>query len=159
MPVRPEHVQDLRELLRDGQKTIREVKARAGLLADQFAKAEQADDLVAQAVQLVQLIPTGKATLVRERRVWQLVLGTDAGFLPAALAGAVILHNLGRFIVTYLLAPLRDEEERTGDSPSWNYYRWLWYIHQLLTPLLLISTASGVYHLWTTLRTPVLLPG
>ncbi len=69
--------------------------------------------------------------------VWQLTLGFDNGVEFAILAAALIIYNILRAALTWRLAPMRDEEERSGDIPAWVEHKgahppqidpvdWLW---------------------------------
>jgi uncharacterized protein YjbI with pentapeptide repeats len=56
--------------------------------------------------------------------IWYLVLGLDRPISYWLLGTILIAYNVLRGILTFLVAPLRDEEERTGYSPRHDlYYR------------------------------------
>ena len=59
-----------------------------------------------------------------------------------------------RAFLTYRVGPLRDEEERSGVSPAWDDYRPLWRLHQVTSPVLVVSVLFGVVRivemLWGT---------
>lgn len=54
----------------------------------------------------------------REYRLWQLIIGLDKPASYWVTALALIVYNLLRTVLTWLVAPLRDEEERSGHTPS-----------------------------------------
>ncbi len=69
--------------------------------------------------------------------VWKLTLGFDKGAEYSILAAALIIYNILRAALTWRLAPMRDEEERSGDIPAWIEHKgahppqidpadWLW---------------------------------
>ena len=90
--------------------------------------------------------------------VWQLLLGVDKGASFWILAGLLILYNLCRYLLTSLVGALRDEEERSGYSPEWKRYRWLFWAHQFVAALWYVALVSFAWHGWHWLATPVLLP-
>jgi hypothetical protein len=49
--------------------------------------------------------------------VWQVLIGADLGPSYWALAVALLLYNFCRAILTSFVAPLRDQEERSGFTP------------------------------------------
>ena len=56
--------------------------------------------------------------------IWYLILGLDRPLSYWLLGVILIAYNFLRGILTFLVAPLRDEEERTGYSPRHDlYYR------------------------------------
>jgi uncharacterized protein YjbI with pentapeptide repeats len=100
------------------------------------------------------------------RRVWELLLGLHrigvADHTVAVSIGFVlILYNVCRGILTFRVGPLREEEERSGYSPALkglDGYAWLWVPHLIVKTLTYIAIAYFLFHLWTWLRTPVLMP-
>ena len=55
----------------------------------------------------------------RKQRVWQLLIGTEKGLRYWLTALALLVFNVGKFTLTLLIAPMRDEEERSGHTPKW----------------------------------------
>ena len=68
--------------------------------------------------------------------VWQLLLGVDKGWEFWLLTVALITYNVVKAGLTWLVAPMRDEEEHSGYSPQWtgkhwwNGYRPLFRVHK-----------------------------
>jgi uncharacterized protein YjbI with pentapeptide repeats len=104
------------------------------------------------------MIPEGKLP-AKERRIWQLLLGTDRGIGGILLTTTLLLYNALRGFLTYCLGPLRDEEERTSETPFWDDYWLLWRTHQVISVLLYISLISGLMQIWEILFTTVLVAG
>jgi hypothetical protein len=103
-------------------------------------------------------VPDGKLP-VKERRIWQLLLGIDRGIGRFLLTTTLLLYNALRGYLTYRLGPLRDEEERTGQTPFWYDYWLLWRAHQAISVLLYVSLISGLIQIWEILFTTVLVSG
>ncbi|MDH3671607.1 MAG: pentapeptide repeat-containing protein [Gammaproteobacteria bacterium] len=95
----------------------------------------------------------------RQWRVWELLLGLDKGLWYFGLVMVLLIYNMGRGLLTYFVGSLRDEEERSGDSPAWQHYRGWYRAHQVVTLLLIFVGASFLFHAWHWLTAPVLLPG
>jgi uncharacterized protein YjbI with pentapeptide repeats len=152
-PIRNEDIERAIKLLSDGPSALQSV--RSGVL-DYNQRLQSAEDSLAQAEQLMRAFhPTGK---VKERYVWQLVLGVDSGFFTSVLIVTLLVYNGTRAVLTYKVARLRYEEEQTGFTPGvWRYW-WLWWAHRVSSYLLYVSIASGLYQLWIVLFTPVLVP-
>jgi hypothetical protein len=55
----------------------------------------------------------------RRFAVWELLLGFDKKVTYWTTAIALVVYNLLRASLTVLVAPLRDEEERSGHCPEW----------------------------------------
>ncbi|MFN3199973.1 MAG: pentapeptide repeat-containing protein [Bradymonadia bacterium] len=100
----------------------------------------------------------------REEQVWYVLLGFDkdwATWVPAIL---VLLYNLIRGFLTWRLAPMRDEEERSHVTPAWKgerlwegYYP-LYQMHRIASVLLWVGLSSGVLSIGRWLMTPVWIP-
>ncbi len=94
-----------------------------------------------------------------ERPVWQLLVGLDKGlfyFLLVLLP--VILYNVLRAWLTYKVSLLRDAEERSGYSPRWSDYGWLYWLHQPARLLLLAASIAFVFNAWHWLTETVVVP-
>ena len=157
MPVETQDVERVIELVVTATDSISSAKQS---LAEHNEKLQDAEDRLGQAQHLFRVVrPSGK---VKQLRVVELLLGLDQGILPALLVIALLLYNIFRGLLTYFVGPLREEEERTGFTPSWkgrNGYAWLWWTHRVASVLFWVSVASGIYHLGMALSTPVLVPG
>lgn len=97
--------------------------------------------------------------------VIQLVLGFDKDALSWLIPSVLIAYNVLRGIITYKVAPMRDEEERSGYSPSWNGqgsvwrgYRLLYSMHKVVRKLLWIALAMFLYNSWIWLWQPIWVP-
>lgn len=106
----------------------------------------------------------------------QLLLGSDQQGLLWLLPLILIFYNALRGGLTYFIAPLRDEEERSGYSPAWSGvsqmqhepkpyqrewwqgYRVLYYVHRVVSVLGLIALAAFVFNAWHWLGQPIYLP-
>jgi hypothetical protein len=146
------------ELLNDGLIALKSLEHTPRPPVD---PAELADlrYWIEQTLRIIQpIVPKGQVPL-KERKVWQLLLGTDRGFWQVLLTIALLLYNVLRAALTYYVGVLRDEEDRTITTPEWPEYRILWFSHQLLAVLLVVATVSGLYQLLTALSTPVLVAG
>lgn len=55
----------------------------------------------------------------RQVPLWQLVVGAESGSMFWALSVTLIIYNMLRWMLTRAVAPLRDEEERSGMSPAY----------------------------------------
>jgi len=104
------------------------------------------------------------------------------GWLFWATALAIVTYNCLRGVMTWIMTPLRDEEERSGHTPpygfgppirgrwtaryAWDWlwarlevYGWLIYCHRVATVLLWVSVGSLLFHGWNILfNTDVWLP-
>ncbi len=112
----------------------------------------------------------------QQRSVWQLMLGVDQNSLYWMLPLTLIVYNVLRGGLTYFVAPMRDEEERSGYSPHWvgeglhakppmlyhktwwQGYRVLYYVHRVVFVLGFIALAAFLYNAWHWLGQPIYLP-
>jgi hypothetical protein len=69
-------------------------------------------------------MPGGAAETWRETAVWKLVLGIDKGLAIWISALLLLLYNIGRGAMTYIVAPMRDAEERSGYAPKRKAETW-----------------------------------
>ena len=77
---------------------------------------------------------------------WQLILELDKRPWVALLAIAIIVYNMLRALLTRSVGLLRDQEERSGYTPAWFDYNWLYRVHHVARVLLFVSAASFLYH-------------
>ncbi|MFG0328776.1 MAG: pentapeptide repeat-containing protein [Phycisphaerales bacterium] len=68
--------------------------------------------------------PGGAADRWRETRVIDPVLGWSQGLLFFIPACTLLLYNLGQGLLTYVVSPMRDAEERSGISPRYRARPW-----------------------------------
>lgn len=60
----------------------------------------------------------------RASRVWRLVIGADRGTWFWVSAILLLAYNVLRALLTMFVAPMRDEEERSGVSPAYHAQSW-----------------------------------
>ena len=96
---------------------------------------------------------------------WQLIVGVDKGWLFCVLAIALITCNMLRAGITWRVASLREEEERTGYSPAWTgatwgqNYRLLFWAHQYFVRWVLwIAIIVFIYNACDWLTRTVWIP-
>lgn len=70
-------------------------------------------------------LPGGEAERWRETRAWRAVLGVDRGWMVWLPAILLLLYNIGRGAMTFIVAPMRDAEERSGVTPKYAPPSWL----------------------------------
>lgn len=96
--------------------------------------------------------------------VWQLVIGFDKPLPFLTLIVALITYNLLKAGLTWIVAPMRDEEERSGFIPEWQGdewwkgYRALFWAHQVVQVMFWISFIAFVYNANYWLSQPVSIP-
>jgi hypothetical protein len=98
--------------------------------------------------------------------VWQLLIGADMSGPLWILAVALIAYNLLKAGMTFLVAPLREEEERLGYTPHWVGDRWwqgiqyLFWTHQyVLRWLFWVAVIAIAYNAVIWLSRIVWIPG
>lgn len=118
----------------------------------------------------------------KQSSVWKELLSVNNGASYWLLAVALLVFNLCRAFLTWVVGPLRDEEERSGYSPPLGYkanwlnekkklgnffkavrprrdgYGWLIGLHWVVSVLFFISIASFIWHGYNWLKAPVFLP-
>lgn len=103
----------------------------------------------------------------REFKIWQLLIGVDRAASFWITAIVLLVYNLGRSLLTMLVAPLRDEEERSGHAPAYrvdsiwqfrNAYGWMVWPHRLVRTLFIFAVFAFAFHLRSWLAMSVLLP-
>ena len=105
--------------------------------------------------------------------VWEALIRRNEGAAYWSLALALLAYNVCRGFLTWFVAPLRDEEERSGHTPPFKYrapenatridsilgwvysrfrvYGWLVGVHWLVQGLFVVAVASLLYHGWDLL--------
>ena len=94
-------------------------------------------------------------------RVWQVVFGFDREPTYWLLALALLLYNICRGFLTWIVGPLRDEEERCDVSPAYagiKGYGWLIWPHRVVQGLLFVAAVSFAVHAWDWMNLPVSIP-
>lgn len=93
-------------------------------------------------------------------QVWQVLLGVDRGWWAFALAVLLVVYNIARVWLTYMVGALREESDRSGYAPYWADYKWAWYWHNyVMRWLIFFAFGSFAYHAWFWLTSAVVLPG
>jgi hypothetical protein len=131
-------------------------------------------------------VPECLAAQCRDVEVWWLLLDLERGITYAAALSVLLVYNALRLIMTLWLAPLRDEEDRSGFSPRrwpvhakpygpvdplpeearWSAlvsriresYGWLVPVHWIMTVLFAAALLMFAVRLWNVLTTHVLIP-
>lgn len=155
---------------------LEEAQSRIDVLGDSAAVGR---DVLNQALQGVkERLPGPQGVHWRETRVWELLLGMDKGPWYFATTLMILLYNFLRGLLTWVVAPMRDAEERSGVSPphriqgatapvklsAWlrggwtESYAWLWLPHQAVRVLFAVAVASFLFHALNWLTLVVWLP-
>lgn len=82
------------------------------------------------------------------------------------LAVVLIVYSFLRLILTLVVGPQREEEERSGYTPafgrmwrpSWSTYGWMVWPHHVVTFLMFVAIGTFVYHTWGWLMLDVFIP-
>ena len=105
------------------------------------------------------------AEVCEERQVVSVLLGFDKGTGFGLLVLALLLYNAARAVLTFFVAPLREEEERSGYTPPrgtlapWSGgYAWLVPFHGAVRLLQWVALASLLWHAVHWLSLPVQVP-
>jgi len=97
------------------------------------------------------------------RPTWYVGLGVDHGVYFWFPAVVLIFYNILRALLTYLLAPMRDAEERSGYSPAWDgkpweTYRYLFFVHRVVFWLGVFAFMAFLWNAQHWLSEPVWIP-
>lgn len=92
------------------------------------------------------------------RPVWQILIGMHEGPLAVTLSLVLIAYNIARLVLTWFVAPLRDEEVRTWHAPKRSAYAWMIPLHHVVKTLVWVAIAAAFIHLGPRLFSPVWLP-
>jgi hypothetical protein len=131
-------------------------------------------------------VPLCLAAACRDVPVWWLLLGMERGPTYAVALIMLLIYNSLRLILTLWLAPLREEEERSGYSPRrWplhgkpygpfdplpkagrisalvsrvrQSYGFLIPLHWAMRVLFVVALSLFLYRLWTALTASVSIP-
>lgn len=104
------------------------------------------------------------AEVCNEFTVLQLVLGLDRNVIYWAIPVTLIVYNILRGFLTYRVAPMRDEEERSGVSPAWKGkmvwqgYRPLYWMHRAVSILFWLAFLVFLFNALHWLNLPVWVP-
>jgi len=128
-----------------------------GWIEDSASRAAVAADVTKDAG-LLTLAQWLSHTKLQPVKLWRIILGVDKGWQHWLPAVVLILYNFCRLLLTYFVGPLRDDEERSGVTPSWADYGWLLWPHRIFSILLYFAGVRIVYELVTTLTSNVYLP-
>jgi hypothetical protein len=98
-------------------------------------------------------------TRLERKPVWMVLLNWDKGRVwPTALAGLLILYNIGLYVLITRVSTLRDEEERSGWSPAWREYGQLVWVHRVVVILFYVAVVSFLLNMAEVLREEILIP-
>ncbi|WP_425429615.1 pentapeptide repeat-containing protein [Dokdonella immobilis] len=101
--------------------------------------------------------------------IWQVMLGVQLGWRAWLVACLLLCYNLTRLLVTWVVAPMRDEEARSGLTPArellsapWpermrSTYRWLMPLHKSLVFGAWFAVLAALWHVVPRLLSPVWL--
>jgi uncharacterized protein YjbI with pentapeptide repeats len=89
--------------------------------------------------------------------IWQVLIGVDRGPEYWVLSSLLVLFNVLRGVMTWIVGPIRDEEERSGYSPAASYAKLIW-MHHFVTGLGVVAVIAFVYHMSEWLRLTIWLP-
>ena len=101
----------------------------------------------------------------RQSRVWRVVLGVDRGTWFWISAVLLLGYNVLRAGLTWFVAPMRDEEERSGVAPAYRAtrlnesYGWLTWPHHVAKWLGRVAFVLAAWNAWHWLTLDVWLPG
>lgn len=110
-----------------------------------------------QAEAILHTIEPSLSRRVETRRVWEVVLGLHWGISYFSLSVLLLIYNAGRALLTYRIGPMREEEDRLGETPAWGEYRGLFRIHQAITIMMAVAVASLCFHAYTWLSARLLI--
>jgi uncharacterized protein YjbI with pentapeptide repeats len=89
------------------------------------------------------------------RPVWQVLIGQHEGPWAVCLSILLLVYNGARLFLTWRVAPLRDDEKRTWQSPARDSYRWMIIVHRAVRVLMWFAILAAVLHLGPRLLVPV----
>jgi hypothetical protein len=117
--------------------------------------------------------------------VGEVLIGIDKGWVYWAPAAILLIYNLCRATLTWMVGPLKEEEERSGYSPPFrapasdvrvwkifrsfrkpilgmlvrvNGYGWLLWPHRAMQALIWFALLSILYHFYHWLSASIWLP-
>lgn len=132
------------ELLDSGGRAIEAFRDRASENASELEELREIESWVTRVQEAIRILAQDSEIRLQERRVLSLVLGTEDGWHIAMFSAMLLLYPVARTFLTYHVGPLREDEERVGVSPAWKDYRPLWRLHQVTSPLLVVSVLFGM---------------
>ncbi len=101
---------------------IHEARGRAEELRPEYPKIADAVEGLADSVE--RNLPGPDNPDSRRSQVWRVVIGVDRGTWFWVSAVLLLVYNALRAALTLLVAPMRDEEERSGVSPAYRVTGW-----------------------------------
>lgn len=167
-----------------GWVTVNQVQRRFDPIVDMLdvelgklsnAKHETAQELSRLARDLKDYLPRENSSHWKRSRVGKLVIGMDENWLTWMPALAMVFFNLFRAGLTFIVAPMREAEERSGWSPTLfpvnglksvfkdpgqllESYWWLRWPHKAMKVLWVIAIVSFCVHLGRWFWLPVFIP-
>ena len=133
--------------------TVSEVESRARDYLEEVREEGEASMVRTEARRL-----SRTDALFREENkypVWQLLLGWNKGWFSLGVVLLLIFYNVARYLLVRLVAPLRDEEERTGWSPAYDDYGWMLWPHRFVSGLFWIAVSLFLWDMAWWLGAPV----
>ena len=104
------------------QQTLSDLRIDYETLAARGAISPSAAHVLESSLMNLEQYDTCLAESCTRYRIWQLLIGWNKGWLFVALALAVLLYNGVRYYLTQTIAAFREEEERSGYTPSLRAY-------------------------------------
>jgi hypothetical protein len=95
---------------------------------------------------------------IAERRypVWKMLLGVDTGnYTWTALICLLLVYNGAKWVMTVLIAPMRDAEDRGQRTPPMLEYEALRRTHLVVSTLYWLSLVTAIYSFAALLTAPV----
>jgi len=93
------------------------------------------------------------------RPIWQVLIGVHEGALAVVLSLLLLAYNGARLVLTWKVAPMRDDEKRTWQSPARDSYRGLMSWHRAVRALMVVAILAAMVHLGPRLLAPVWVAG
>ncbi|MEM9283389.1 MAG: pentapeptide repeat-containing protein [Verrucomicrobiota bacterium] len=94
-----------------------------------------------------------------ESSVAEVFLGFHDGSWPTVtLTVSLLLFNFLRLFVTASVLKLAHNQSLCDTTPYWREYAYLYRIHLILIPLLLLAIATSVWNAYEFLTTPIQMP-
>lgn len=168
--VDPDNVHKLLDLLESSEGRIVEAESTFRSKLDQARALSgsgpdgprflDARDRAGQARRLLLLFLPESRVRIENESIGSLLLGLNRGkrvYVPVIL---LLVYNMLRLGLTYYVSPLRDEEERSGHSPSRSAYLvWLYHVaHRLCGFLTLIALAAALIQFYRGMSAEVFVP-
>jgi hypothetical protein len=140
------------------QAPVMRLQAVVGQLA---TAGDPRAEVLREAVTTLANVAQCLGTECKEFQIWEVVLGLDRPGFYWLLTAALILYNIGRGVLTVAVGVLRDEEERSGQSPCYRGafgYHWLAVLDRIVFVFLFVAAGSLLVHVADWLTRSVFIP-